>query len=85
LADFGQCLEQQISKELKQFHNVEELDDIRVIKDRQTSALCITLELKSILIWLCRDIPRIWVLKISNDREIKGFLGALLPSDSPIW
>ena len=27
----------QISKELKQYHEVEELEDVRVIRDRQTS------------------------------------------------
>ena len=34
---FGQCMVLQITKELKQYYNVEELDDVRVIKDRQTS------------------------------------------------
>ena len=27
----------QISKELKQYHNVDHLDDVRIIRDRQTS------------------------------------------------
>ena len=30
----------QISKELKQYHDVEKLDDVRVIRDRQTSKHC---------------------------------------------
>lgn len=29
----------QISKELKQYHDVEELEDVRVIRERQTSTL----------------------------------------------
>ena len=33
----GVLLVLQISKELKQYHHVERLDDVRVIKDRQTS------------------------------------------------
>jgi hypothetical protein len=32
----GRCLEQ-ITKELKEYHGVEDLADIRVIKDKQTS------------------------------------------------
>lgn len=34
---FGRCANPQISKELKQYHDVEALDDVRVIRDRQTS------------------------------------------------
>lgn len=34
---FGRCTNSQISKELKQYHDVQALDDVRVIRDRQTS------------------------------------------------
>ncbi|KAI4125521.1 MAG: hypothetical protein LQ347_005355, partial [Umbilicaria vellea] len=33
---FGRCTNSQISKELKQYHDVQALDDVRVIRDRQT-------------------------------------------------
>lgn len=34
---FGRCVNLQISRELKQYHDVEALEDVRVIRDRQTS------------------------------------------------
>ncbi|KAA6408327.1 MAG: rna-binding [Lasallia pustulata] len=33
---FGRCVNLQISRELKQYHDVEALEDVRVIRDRQT-------------------------------------------------
>ena len=53
----------QISKELKQYHNVEKLDDVRVIRDRQTSMKNPILYYREILM-VIRGVSRLRVLEV---------------------
>ena len=53
----------QISKEMKQYHDVEKLDDVRVIRDRQTSMSTINLK-EGKLLMIIRGVSRLWFLKV---------------------
>jgi predicted patatin/cPLA2 family phospholipase len=60
-----QCasLVMQISKELKQYHDIEKLDDVRVIRDRQTSMSYKILNGGKTLMAI-RGVPRLRVPKV---------------------
>jgi len=53
----------QISKELKQYHDIEKLDDVRVIRDRQTSMSYKILNGGKTLMAI-RGVPRLRVPKV---------------------
>ena len=84
---FGRCLNLQISRELKQYHDVEALDDVRVIRDRQTSES--TFRYYAVMVKcscrIHRGLPRVWVSQICDVREVKGICGAQLSNNLPLW
>lgn len=75
----------QISKELKQYHHVEKLDDVRVIKDRQTSTSSAQTRFADLFLLDDRGVSRLWLPKICDFGGVEGFRGAQLSNDLPLW
>lgn len=75
----------QISRELKQYHGVKNLEDVRVIRDRHTSMRAFYLDMDTgIANSLLRGLSSIWIPALCYLTGFAVVRGAQLSDDLPL-